>query len=85
MRELAKAARYGRNLPRLSDPVAAVFRLLVVVGVEVDVVEDDGVGRGQVDAQPARLGRQDEEENTVVGVETVYQVLSANLRKRTRE
>ena len=65
--------------------MAPVLRLLVVVGVEVDVVEDDGVGRGQVDAQPARLGRQDEEENTVVGVETVYQVLSANLRKRTRE
>ena len=65
--------------------MAAVFRLLVVVGVEVDVVEDDGVGRRQVDAQPARLGRQDEEENTVVGVETVYQVLSANLRGRESE
>ena len=62
--------------------MAAVLCLLVVVGVEVDVVEDDGVGRGQVDAQPARLGRQDEEEDAVVRVELVYQVLPADFRRR---
>ena len=60
--------------------MAPVLCLLVVVGVEVDVVEDDGVGGRQVDAQPARLRRQDEEENTVVRVELVYQVLPANAR-----
>ena len=62
--------------------MAAVLCLLVVVGVEVDVVEDDGVGRGQVDAQPARLGRQDEEKDAVVRVELVYQVLPADFRRR---
>ena len=62
--------------------MAPVLGLLVVVGVEVDVVEDDGVGRRQVDAQPARLGRQDEQENTGVRVELVYQVLPANFGKR---
>ena len=61
--------------------MAPVLCLLVVVGVEVDVVEDDGVGGRQVDAQPARLRRQDEEENTVVRVELVYQVLPANVRR----
>ena len=62
--------------------MAPVLCLLVVVGVEVDVVEDDGVGRRQVDAQPARLRRQNEQENTAVRVELVYQVLPANLEKR---
>ena len=69
-------------LPGLSDPVAPVLGLLVVVGVEVDVVKDDGVGGGEVDAQPARLRRQDEQENTAVRVELVYQVLPANAWKR---
>ena len=61
--------------------MAPVLGLLVVVGVEVDVVEDDGVGGGEVDAQPARLRRQDEQENTAVRVELVYQVLPANARR----
>ena len=65
--------------------MAPVLGLLVVVGVEVDVVEDDGVGGRQVDAQPARLGRQDEQENTGVCVELVYQVLPANYRRGWRE
>ena len=40
-------------LPGLAQAVVAVLRLLVVVRVTVDVVEDDGVGGRQVDAQAA--------------------------------
>ena len=72
-----------KSSPGLPDPVAPVLCLLVVVGVEVDVVEDDGVGGGEVDAQPARLRRQDEVENTAVRVELVYQVLPANARGKS--
>ena len=57
--------------------MAPVLGLLVVVGIEVDVVEDNHVGRRQVDAQPARLGRKQEDEEAVVLVEAVDQVLSA--------
>ena len=42
--------------PGLPDPVDPVLGLLVVVGVEVEIVEDDRVGRRQVDAQATRPG-----------------------------
>ena len=56
--------------------MAPVLGLLVVVRVKVEVVEDDGVGRGQVDAQTARPGGQDEDEDLGVFVEVVDQELS---------
>ncbi len=35
---------YEANLPGLPHPVTPVLSLFVVVGVEVEVVEDDSVG-----------------------------------------
>ena len=61
--------------------MAPVLGLLVVVGVEVHVVEDDGVGGGQVDAQAARAGAQDEHEDGGVVVVLVDQLLPANNKK----
>ena len=55
--------------------MAAVLGLLVVVRVEVEVVENDGVGGRQVDAEAAGFGRQDEDEDAVVVVELVDQNL----------
>ncbi len=52
--------------PLLADAVAAVLRLQVLLGVEVGVEEDDGVGTGEVDALAAGAGRQ--EEDAMVGV-----------------
>ena len=43
----------GTDRFRLSNPVTPVLCLLVVVGVEVKVVKDDGVCRAQVDTEPA--------------------------------
>ena len=63
----------GADPPGLAQPVAAVLRLLVVVRVTVDVVEDDGVGRRQVDAQAAGARRQQEHEDVRVVVVLVYQ------------
>ena len=42
--------------PGLADPVDPVLGLLVVVGIEVEIVEDDRVGRRQVDAQATSPG-----------------------------
>ena len=56
--------------------MAPVLRLLVVVRVEVQVVEDHRVGRRQVDAQAPRPGRQNEDEDFRVLVELVYQILA---------
>ena len=55
--------------------MAAVLGLLVVVRVEVEVVENDGVGGRQVDAETAGFGRQDEDKDAVVVVELVDQNL----------
>ncbi len=52
--------------PLLADAVAAVLRLQVLLGVEVRVKEDDGVGAREVDALAARARRQ--EEHAVRGV-----------------
>jgi hypothetical protein len=56
--------------------VTPVLRLLVVVGVEVEVMEDDCVGGSQVDAKPSGLGGEDEDEDAVVGVVLVNQNLT---------
>ena len=74
--ELWTKCSSGFCLPGLANPVTPVFGLLVVVGVEVEVVEDDGVGGSEVDAQAAGLGRQDENEDVGVFVELVDQRLT---------
>ena len=35
----------------LTESVTSVLRLLVIVGIEVEVVEDDGVGSRKIDAE----------------------------------
>ena len=58
-----------------------VLGLLVVVGVEVDVMQDDGVGGSQIDAQSPSAGGQQEDENVRLFVEPVNQTLSAQARE----
>lgn len=57
--------------------MAAVLRLLVVVRIEVDVVDYHRVCSCEVDAQTARLRREDEQEYALVLREFVYELLSA--------
>jgi hypothetical protein len=56
--------------------VTPVLGLLVVVGVEVEVMEDDSVGGSQVDAKSSGLGGEDEDEDAVVRVVLVNQNLT---------
>ena len=42
--------------PGLADSVAAILCLFVIVGIEVNVVEDHHTGRGQVDTQTTCSG-----------------------------
>jgi hypothetical protein len=65
--------------------VASVLGLLVVVRVEVEVVENDSVGRRQVDAEAAGFRRQDEDENAFVVVVLVDQDLSERSYVKTRD
>ena len=44
--------------PRLSNSVTSVGSLLVVVRVEIDVMNDNRVGRGQVDPVTTRLEKE---------------------------
>ena len=62
-------------IPDLADAVTAILSLFVVVGVEVDVVEDDHVGRGEVDAQTTCPSANQEDEDLGVLVVLVYQFL----------
>lgn len=66
----------------LADAVAPVLGLGVHGGVPVAVVEDDGVGTRQVDADAAAAGREDEAEDALVGVETLHQGLQGAARHR---
>jgi hypothetical protein len=50
------------NLLRLPDPMRAVHRLQVRLRVPVRVVQDDDVGGGEVDAEPAGAGGEEEDE-----------------------
>lgn len=61
--------------------MAASLGLLVVVGVAVDVVQDDHVGGGQVDSLAPRLSRQQEHKHLRVVVEVVDE---ANPEMETR-
>lgn len=57
----------------LSHPVAAALCLFVIVRVAVDIVKDDHIGRGQVNAQPSSSGGQQEHKYVLVCVELVNQ------------
>ena len=73
------------HLARLPDAVRAVLRLRVHRGVPVRVVEDDGVGARQVDAEPARARREDEREDLRVRVVPVHHALAALDARRAVE
>ena len=64
------------DVPRLPDPVTPVLRLRVHRRVPVRVIEDDGVRAGEVDADAARPGRQDEDEVLLVAVEALHERLA---------
>ena len=51
-----------------------VHSLLVHSGVPVAVIEDDGVCRGEVDAQPPRPGAQQEHEDVIAALEVGHHV-----------
>ena len=64
-RAAAEEAQH-EDAPRLADAVRTVRRLQVRLRVPVRVVEDDGVGRGERQAEPPRARRQKEDERTVL-------------------
>lgn len=72
--QLPHAFLYGalRNQPVhvdglvLAHPVASVLGLLVIVRVEVDIVDYDGIRCGQVDSEAPGSRRQQEHENALV-------------------
>jgi len=70
------------DIPSLTDAVAPVLGLGVHGGVPVAVVEDDGVGARQVDADATAAGREDEAEDALVGVETFHQGLQGAVRRQ---
>lgn len=53
--------------------MTSVLCLFVVVGVTVDVVQDDNVGRGEVDAKAARARRQQEDKYVRICVVLINQ------------
>lgn len=53
----------NRDLAGLAETMSTIHGLRVVGRVPVMVVEDDGVGRRQVDTQPTRTSAQDEDED----------------------
>ena len=66
------------NILGLAQSVTAILSLFVVVRVEVNVVQNDDVGSGQVDAKtPSSRGQQEDEQVRVVVV-VVNQLQSVN-------
>ena len=63
------------RLPGLADPVTPVLCLLVIVWVEINVMQDDCVGRGQVDAQATSSRGEQKHEDLLVFVKLVYHLL----------
>ena len=64
------------HLLRLAHSMTSILCLFIIIGIEVYVVEYDGVGRREVDAEAARLRGQQEHEDRRVQVECVNHVLS---------
>ena len=60
-----------------------VLGLAVVLGVEVEVVHDAGVGLREVDPQPARLGGQQEHRDGLISV--VRLIVQAQLHNTLRQ
>ncbi|KAF3907700.1 hypothetical protein AA313_de0207706 [Arthrobotrys entomopaga] len=63
------------HIASLSDSVTSILTLLVHRGIPIQIVENDGIGTGQVETQPARTRRQDEHQNAVIIVEPFRQDL----------
>ena len=66
------------NILGLAQPVTAILSLFVIVRVEVNVVQNDDVGSGQVDAKTPGSRRQQEDEQVRVVVVVVNQLQSVN-------
>ena len=64
------------NISRLANSMATVLSLSIHRGVPVRVVEDDGIGTGEIDAKSAGTRRQDKHKNTSVGVEALHHNLA---------
>ena len=63
------------DVPGLADAVAAVLCLGVHGGVPVAVVEDDGVGPGQIHPHTSAAGRQNKAEDAPICVEALHEGL----------
>ena len=61
---------------QVNQPVGSVHGLLVHGGVPVAVVEDDGVGGGEVDPEPPGPGAQQEDEDVLPVLEVRHHVAS---------
>jgi len=61
---IAKQMEVNNNFkPLLSNAVASIFSLLIIVRVEVDIVQNNDVSSTQVDAETTGLCRQQEDED----------------------
>ena len=62
--------------------MTSVLRLRVHGWIPVRVVEDDGIGAGQIYANSARTRRQNEAENTPIVVESVRNITRSELETK---
>ena len=65
--------------------MATILCLFVVVWVAVDVVQDDHIGRGEVNAQPPCLGGKQEHKDVLIRVELVDQANPGVRTERRRD
>lgn len=72
------------TVPGLTQSMAAVLSLLIIVRVPVNVVQDDDVCWREVDAEATRAGRKQEYKYVVVVVELVNQHNSAEDEKASK-
>ena len=66
----------------MSDSVASIFGLFVVVRVEVDIVQNDNIGSSEVDTETSSSRREEEDKDVAVRVVRVNQILS--VKKTTK-
>jgi hypothetical protein len=67
---------YDAHRARLADPVGTVLSLQVELRVPIEVVDDDRVCAGQVDALPTRARGEEEGEDLVGGLVGLDQLLA---------